>query len=162
VTSEPRAFLALDLGAATSSAALIGRVAHRWRLIGSLSMPATSGSDALVAELIRRVAVADPALADSIGLTGDDGTVDPDALGASLPRLVARSAPSRTILVCAVSDRAVGPLTTAARKTGWRTREATLDGTDALHLTSRLLEPAVDVLLVGAGDPPGADERRQL
>ena len=38
--SDPRAFLALDLGSATSSVALIGRLAHRWRLLGSLSLPA--------------------------------------------------------------------------------------------------------------------------
>ncbi|HLO35394.1 MAG TPA: hypothetical protein VK194_04900, partial [Candidatus Deferrimicrobium sp.] len=86
MTSDPRAFLALDLGAATSSVALIGRLAHRWRLVGSLSMPATSSADALVAELIRRVAAADHALASSIGLVGDDGRVDPDRVADELPR----------------------------------------------------------------------------
>ncbi|HEY3162813.1 MAG TPA: hypothetical protein VGJ71_00560, partial [Candidatus Limnocylindrales bacterium] len=80
----------------------------------------------------------------------------------ALPRLVARSAPARTILVTAVSERAVDPLVDAARKTGWRTMQATLDGSDGLAVTQRLLDPAIDVLLVGAGDPPGADERRQL
>ena len=162
MTADPRAFLALDLGAATSSAALIGRVAHRWRLVGSLSVPASSDAEALAVELIRRVAAADPALAAAIGLAGDDGAVDAAAVSAFLPRLVARSAPARTILVTAVSERAVGPLVDAARKTGWRTTQATLDGSDALALTVRLLDPAIDVLLVGAGDPPGADERRQL
>ena len=48
MTSDPRAFLAIDLGAATSSAALIGRVAHRWRLIGSLAVPSSSSADGLV------------------------------------------------------------------------------------------------------------------
>ena len=33
MTSEPRAFLALDTGAATTVAALIGRVGGRWRLV---------------------------------------------------------------------------------------------------------------------------------
>jgi hypothetical protein len=162
VTSDPRAFLALDLGAATSSAALIGRLAHRWRLVGSLTVPASSDAEALVVELIRRVAAADPALATAIGLARSDGIVDPAAMAEALPRLVARSAPARTILVTAVSERAVDPLVDAARKTGWRTMQATLDGSDGLALTQRLLDPAVDVLLVGAGDPPGADERRQL
>ena len=162
MTSDPRAFLALDLGAATSSAALIGRVAHRWRLIGSLALPSSSSADGLVIELVRRAAAADPALAAAIGLTDDDGTVDAAKLAAELPRLVARSAPPRTILVCAVSTRARGPLASAARRTGWRTLEASLDETDALQLTMRLLDPAVDVVLVGAGDPPGADERRGL
>ena len=162
MTADPRAFLALDLGAATSSAALIGRLAHRWRLVGSLSVPASSDAEALVVELIRRVAAADPALAAAIGLASSDGAVDPAAMAEALPRLVARSAPARTILVTAVSERAVDPLVDAARKTGWRTTRATLDGSDGLALTQRLLDPAVDVLLVGAGDPPGADERRQL
>jgi hypothetical protein len=162
VTSDPRAFLALDLGAATSSAALIGRVAHRWRLIGSLAVPSSSSADGLVIELVRRAGAADPALAAAIGLTDDDGTFDPARLAAELPRLVARSAPPRTILVCAVSTRARTPLVKAARRTGWRTQEASLDETDALQLTMRLLDPAVDVVLVGAGDPPGADERRGL
>jgi hypothetical protein len=162
VTSDPRAFLALDLGAATSSAALIGRVAHRWRLIGSLAVPSSSSADGLVIELVRRAGAADPALAAAIGLTDDDGTFDAARLAAELPRLVARSAPPRTILVCAVSSRARAPLVKAARRTGWRTQEASLDETDALQLTMRLLDPAVDVVLVGAGDPPGADERRGL
>jgi hypothetical protein len=162
VTSDPRAFLALDLGTATSSAALIGRLAHRWRLIGSLAMPSSSSAEGLVIELVRRVGAADPALAAAIGLTGDDGTVDAARLAAELPRLVARSAPARTILVGAASTRALEPLVAAARRTGWRTLEASLEETDALQLTERLLDPAVDVLLIGAGDPPGADERRLL
>ena len=162
MTSDPRAFLALDLGAATSSVALIGRLAHRWRFVGSLAMPSSSSSDGIAAELIRRVIAADPVLAASIGLTEDDGPLDAGRLAVELPRLVARSAPPKTILVCAVSDRALAPLVVAARTTGWRTLEATLDGTDRFHLMARLLDPAVDVLLVGAGDPPGADERRQL
>ncbi|HXU86072.1 MAG TPA: hypothetical protein VN773_09715 [Verrucomicrobiae bacterium] len=162
MTSDPRAFLALDLGAASSSAALIGRLAHRWRLVGSLAMPSSSSADGLVAELIRRVGAADPTLAASIGLLDDDGTLDAGRIAAELPRLVARSAPARTILACAVSSRALAPLAAAARRTGWRTLEATLEGTDPLQLISRLLDPAVDVVLVGAGDPPGADERRLL
>jgi hypothetical protein len=162
VTADPRAFLALDLGAATSSAALIGRIAHRWRLIGSLAVPSSSNADGLIVELIRRVAAADPAVTAAIGLTGPDGSVDVARLTAELPRLVARSAPARTILVAAVSERAVGPLAAAARRSGWRTRSATLEAGDPLQLTGRFLDQAVDVLLVGAGDPPGADERRRL
>jgi hypothetical protein len=162
VTSDPRAFLALDFGAATSSAALIGRIDHRWRLIGSLAMPASSSADGLVVELIRRVGAADADLAASVGLTDDDGTIDAGRLAVELPRLVARSAPPRTILVCAVTSRSLAPLVAAARATGWRVREAALEASDPFQLTTRLLDPEVDVVLVGAGDPPGADERRQL
>lgn len=162
MTSDPRAFLALDLGAATSSVALIGRIAHRWRLVGALSMPAAGDVDAIATELLRRVAAADVDLAAMVGLTDDNGRVDPVRLTSELPRLVARSAPPRTMLVVAVSRRTISPLVAAARSTGWRVRQATLEGSDPLSLTSSLLDPAVDVLLVGAGDPPGADERAQL
>ncbi len=161
MTSDPRAFLALDLGAATKSASLIGRVGHRWRLVGNLAMPASADTDGLTVELVRRVIAADVALAASIGLL-DGERPEPAATAKALPRLIGRSAPPRSIIVVAVSERAAQPLIEAARITGWRTRSVTLDGTDALHLTSTLLDPANDVLLVGAGDPPGADERRQL
>lgn len=160
--NEPRAFLALDLGAATSSVALIGRVGHRWRLIGSLAVPAGADVDALSAEIVRRVGSADPELAAALSLTDEAGRPDPTAVAADLPRLVARSAPPRTIVVCAVTERAAGPLDTAARTSGWRTRQRTLDGAEPLVLTSALLDTTVDAVLVGAGDPPGADERRRL
>ncbi len=160
--TDPRAFLAVDLGAATTSAALVGRLAHRWRLIGSLALPAPGDVDAMGTELVRRVQAADPQLWAALGLGPHDGLDDPATIAADLPRLVARSAPARTLLAVAVSDRALEPLVLAARKTGWRTRSVTRDGQDPLALTRALLDPAVDVLLVGAGDPPGADERRQL
>ena len=162
MTAEPHAFLAVDEGAATTSAALIGRIGHRWRLVGSLATAAPGDVDAIAAELVRRVHAVDPGLSAGLGL--DPGADLPDAadVGADLPRLVARSAPARTLLAIAVSERALQPLAMAARKTGWRTRESTLDAQDPLALTSEILDSSVDVVLVGAGDPPGADERRQL
>ncbi len=160
--TDPRAFLAVDLGAATTSAALIGRLAHRWRLVGSLALPAPGDLDAMGTELVRRVFAADPGLGAALGLTPHDGLVEPATIAADLPRLIARSAPARGLAVVAVSDRALGPLLAAARSTGWRTRGATRDTLEPLALTRELLDASVDVLLVGAGDPPGADERRQL
>ncbi|HEX3428650.1 MAG TPA: hypothetical protein VHS36_07575 [Candidatus Limnocylindrales bacterium] len=162
--SDPRAFLALDLGAATSSVALIGRLAHRWRLLGSLSLPAPIDPNALGREVVRRAISADPGLATAIGLTSGQATT---AAGAplpivTLPRLIARSVRPQTILVCAANDRAREPFLEAARMTGWRTRGATLDGSDPIALTSSLLDAEVDVALVGAGDPPGPDERRHM
>jgi hypothetical protein len=162
VTSDPRAFFVLDLGAATSSVALVGRLAHRWRLIGSLAMPASTPADAIASELVRRVAASDPGLTAALGLPDGDGGSDPAAAAAELPRLVGRSAPHRSLLAVAATQRALEPLADAARRTGWRTTTAVLDGSDALRLTNRLLDPLVDVVLVGAGDPPGADERRLL
>jgi len=157
--SDPRAFLALDLGAATSSAALIGRLAHRWRLIGSLALPAPVDPDALTREVVRRAIAADPALGRAIGLTAGDGTspVDP---AIRPPQLIARSIPPQAMLVCAATERAREPYLAAARMTGWRTRSAVLEGSDPLRLMAALLASDVDVVLVGAGDPPGPDERR--
>ncbi len=141
---------------------MIGRLAHRWRLVGSLQLPAPGDVDAMGTELVRRVHAADPQLWSALGLGPHDGLVEPATIAADLPRLVARSAPARSLLAVAVSDRALGPLVAAARKTGWRTSGVTRDGADPLVLTRALLDPDVDVILVGAGDPPGADERRQL
>jgi hypothetical protein len=158
--SDPRAFLALDLGAATSSVALIGRLAHRWRLIGSLALPAPIDPDALGREVIRRAVAADGDLARTIGITTGDGAAAD--LAVNPPKLVARSIPPQTMLVCAANQRAREPYLAAARMTGWRTRSAVLDGSDPLQLMAALLAPEVDVVLVGAGDPPGPDERRLL
>ena len=173
--SDPRAFLALDLGTATSSAALIGRLAHRWRLLGSLALPAGIDPDAISREVVRRAVAADPALARAVGLiegatgatgaTGAASAAEPGGRPAAVsfanpPRLVARSVPPRTILVCAANARAREPFLDAARATGWRTRDASADRTNPLELMRALLDPEVGVLLVGAGDPPGPDERR--
>jgi hypothetical protein len=155
VTSDPRAFLALDLGAATSSAALIARVGHRWRLIGSLSMPAAIDIDAIVGLLLSRATAADPELGRTLGIDGPDAA-------ANLPRLVARSARPQRLVVIAGSDRAVEPFADAAVATGWRTSSASPESMDALAMTTALLDPSVDAVLLGAGEPPGPDERRAL
>ena len=162
MTSDPRAFLALDLGGATTSVAVIGRLAHRWRLVGAVSMPAATPADAIAVELVRRVAASDPGLARAIGLPATADPAEAERVIGDLPRLVGRSAPRRNLLAVAASERALEPVADAARRTGWRTTTATLDGTDALRLTNRILDPTVDVVLAGAGDPPGADERRLL
>jgi hypothetical protein len=155
VTSNPHAFLAIDLGAATTSAALIGRAAHRWRLLGSLAAPATVEVDALIGELVRRARAADVELADAIGLADDPA-------GDGLPRLIARSLPPQRMLAVAASDRAVEPLAMAAGQTGWRVTSASLERADSLELTMSLLEPGLAAVIVGGGDPPGPDERRLL
>jgi hypothetical protein len=161
--TDPRAFLALDLGAATSSVALIGRLAHRWRLLGSLALPAPIDQDALGREVVRRAVAADPGLARLIGLSSGVTPGDPAAhRDVRLPKLIARSVRPQTILVCAANERSREPFLEAARMTGWRTRGAVLAGSDPLELIRALLDPAVDVALVGAGDPPGPDERRHV
>ena len=108
MTSDPRAFLALDLGSATSSVALIARVAHSWRLIGGLSMPAAIDVDAIVELVLERATTADPQLARLIGSDADNAVT-------SLPRLIARSARPQRLAVVAASERALVPLDDAAR-----------------------------------------------
>ena len=102
MTSDPRAFLAVDLGAATTSAALIGRLAHRWRLIGSLAVPAPGDVEAIGTELLRRLNAADPALVHALGLAPHDDLMEAATIAADLHMLVARSAPARTLLAIAV------------------------------------------------------------
>jgi len=153
--TDPRAFLALDLGTATNSAALIARVRHRWRLIGSLAMPASIDIDAIIGLLIDRSQRADPELARSLGYEGRKAS-------ALLPRLIARSAPPQHLIAVAASERAVAPLADAARRTGWWVSTASPDGMDPLAITAAVLDPGVDVVLLGAGEPPGPDERRAI
>jgi hypothetical protein len=154
VTSEPRAFLALDAGAATTVAALIGRAGGRWRLIGSLAMPAGSDVDAVVAVLGDRAVAADPMLARALDLH-PGSAVD-------LPRLEVASHPPRRLAVIAASERVLAPLVASASRSGWRTVSGSAESTDPLAMSAMLLDAAVSGVLVGAGDPPSADERRAL
>lgn len=155
MTSDPRAFLALDLGGATSSASLIARVGHRWRLIGSLAMPSAIDVDAIVGLLLARTCRADPELGRTLGIDGRGAVGD-------LPRLVARSGPPQRLVAVAGSDRAVEPLADAAVATGWRTSSASPESMDPIAMTAALLEPSVGAVLLGAGEPPGPDERRAM
>ncbi|MFL5777403.1 MAG: hypothetical protein ACJ761_00540 [Chloroflexota bacterium] len=149
--TDPRAFLAADLGAATASVALIGRLEGRWRILGSLAAPAAAGTDALAARLVERTIAANPGLASSLGL-------DPSAPN-RLTTVGVRSHPPRRMLVLAATDRALAPLVAAASRSGWLAEGASVETTDPLAMSRRVLDPGVAVVLVGAGDPPGADER---
>ena len=48
------------------------------------------------------------------------------------------------------------------RRSGWRTTAASAETADPLEMSTLLLDPGVDGILVGAGRPPAADERRAL
>jgi hypothetical protein len=154
VTSEPRAFLALDKGAATVAAALIGRVAGRWRLVGSIAMPADAQLEAVISVLGDRVLEAEPEFAAGLGLR--PGSV------LELPRLeVASQGPGR-LAVVAASARGLAPLVASASRSGWRTSSGSADAIDPLAMSMLLLDPGVSAILVGAADPPGVDERRGI
>ena len=154
MSGEPRAFLTQDSGGATIAMALVGRVGGRWRLIGSVVLPVGADPGAVAALLVERAMDADPALSARLGL---DRT-PPD----ELPRVEVASHPARRLAIVAGSERALAPLVAAASRSGWRTSAASAETTDPLEMSTLLLDHAVDGILVGAGSPPAADERRAL
>ena len=177
MTSEPRAFFAIDHGAATTSAALVGRVGGRWRLLGSVAVPKGPDLDQLIGLLVARVRRADPAIAAQIGAadatpageatSGEpiDLAVLPDAVRGPVrewPRLVARTAPSRTIAVLAPSERRRARLEGAATSAGWQVLAGSLERMDALELTTLVLQRSVSTVVIGAGEPASPDERAAL
>jgi hypothetical protein len=153
VTSDPRAFFAVDEGAASTSAAIVARLGGRWRLLAAVSFPAAIETVTILALLAERLGAADPDLAAAVG-AGD--AVE------RWTRLVVRARPAGRIAVVAGAERAVGPFAAAATLSGWRVSSASSERMDPLAMTGFLLDPRLDVLLVGAGEPPGADERPTL
>jgi hypothetical protein len=154
VTTVPRALLAIDEGAATTSVALLGRPGARWRLLGSVAAPAGADPKALAQVLAARLAAIDPRLAHELA-------VAPEGID-DLPRLEARSRPPETLAVLGASRRAVGLLEAVAYRTPWRVRSASPESHDPREMTELALRPEVSAVLVGASDPPGPDERAWL
>ena len=154
MTSVPRALLAIDAGAATTSVALLGRPGPRWRLLGSIAAPAGTPPASLATVLAARMIAADPDLARELDVVVD-GVAD-------LPRLEAGSEPPPTLAVLGASRRAVGLLEAVAARTPWRVRAASPESHDPREMTELALRPEVTAVLVGAGDPPGPDERGWL
>ncbi|HJW21033.1 MAG TPA: hypothetical protein VJ506_01250, partial [Candidatus Limnocylindrales bacterium] len=154
MTAIPRAILAVDAGAATTAVAVIGRPAERWRLLGSIAAPAPASPDDLGALLLARIAAADPELAAAVGVT--DREVN------DLPRLESRSEPPGELAVLGGSRRAVGLLGDVAARTPWRVTTASVESHDPREMTDLVLRPRIDAVLVGAGEPPGPDERPAL
>jgi hypothetical protein len=154
VTTVPRALLAIDAGAATTSVSLLGLPGTRWRLVGSISAPAGAPPEALAEILAARLVAADPRMAADLGVT-------PESVS-ELPRLESRSRPPETLAVLGASRRAVGLLEGVAARTPWRIRAASPESHDPREMTELALRPEVAAVLVGAGDPPGPDERGWL
>lgn len=155
VSSEPRAFAAVDRGTATVAASLVGRIAGHWRLLGSTAGPASVGPDTLVERLRRRLVEADPALAGELALT-TPGAAD------GLPRIASETAAPPELAVLAATDRQQVPLAAAAAAAGWRVHRVVIDGAEVVPVVGALANPRITALLAGTADPPGADERPLL
>ncbi|MFP5341618.1 MAG: hypothetical protein ACLGIJ_01645 [Candidatus Limnocylindria bacterium] len=158
MTAEPRAFLAIDHGAASTAVACIGHIGGSWRLLGDLTVAASADVDRAVAVLIERIAAVDPRIAAAAGLVATTGVAD----AADLPRVEARSRRPGRLAIVAGSDRALAALTASAARSGWRISGASVQSTDPLTMTRLLVDRSVDAILAGADDPPGADERGAL
>lgn len=154
MTTVPRALLAIDAGAATTSVALLGHPASRWRLLGSIAAPAGTPPASLATVLAGRLAAADADLARDLEVSVES-VVD-------LPRLETTSEPPPTLAVLGASRRAVALLEAVAERTPWRVRAASPESHDPREMTELALRPDVIAVLVGAGDPPGPDERGWL
>ncbi len=151
MTSQPHAFLTIDHGSATVSVALIGRAGGAWRLIGSIAIPAGADLDPATDLLVARTIAADPVVADALGLVGLPRE--------AMPRLEVRSKRPRRLAVVAGSERTLAGLVATAGRSGWRVTAASAETTDPLAMTRLLLDHRIEAIVVGAGDPPRADER---
>jgi hypothetical protein len=163
VTSQPRAFFAIDHGSATTSAALLGHVGGRWRLIAHASAPCTGDVEGLLTGLLNQIHHTDRALLDEIA-PGEDGAeeVDIGAFVATWPRLIARTTPQRRIAVLAGSRRQRRRLEESALRAGWLVAGGSADEDDPVELSRLMLSPTTNAILLGADHSPGGDEKRHL
>jgi hypothetical protein len=175
VTDRPGAFFAIDRGTATVAASIIGRVAGRWRLLGSGALPAAVDTDALLGLLVARLVAADPDLAAELGAPvglGGGASRTAAVSGAAMgpldaglmdwPRIEARTAAPGTLAILAPTERRRSVLEKAAVASGWRVQSGSLERQDALELMTLGLGRAVGAVLVGATAPPSPDEKRAL
>jgi len=159
VTSQPRAFFAVDFGSATTSAALIGHLGGRWRLVAHTAGPCHIDIDAMLIGLLTRVGMTDPEMLTELRAGNQ---TDMPKLVASWPRLEARSTPRRQIAVVAGSRRQRKRLETAALRAGWLVVGGSADEDDAVALSRLLMSTETSAVLLGADVSPGGDEKRHL
>ncbi len=154
MTRAPELLAAIDAGRATTSVALLGRMDRRWRLLGSLAVPADADVDVLLRLVIGRALAIDPGLERLLASVSNDLE--------SLPRLEARTQPARGVLVIGASLRAATLVAEAARRTPWRVTLASTETHDPREMTELALDRSVGAVCIGADDPPGPDERGAL
>ena len=159
MTSQPRAFFALDFGSATTSVAVLGHVGGRWRLIAHTAAPCYFDVDAMLIGLLTKVGATDP---EMLAQLSAEQNLDIPTLVATWPRLIARTTPQRRIAVLAGSRRQRRRLETAALRAGWLVVGGSADEDDAVVLSRILLSTETSAVLLGADHVPGGDEKRHL
>ena len=159
MSRQPRAFFALDFGAATTSAALVGHAGGRWRLLAHTAAPSTTDLDALLFGILDRVGKADRELLEFVSARERPGTA---ALVADLARLESRSSPPRRIAVLAGSKRQRRRLEEIASRAGWLVVGGSADVDDPLELSRLVLAWDTHAVLLGADSSPAGDEKRHL
>lgn len=138
-SASSSSFFTIDHGTASTSAALVGHVGGRFRLLASAAMPSTVDTDSLLSELVTRVVAVDLAVLP-------DHASWPD-----WPRLEAASIrPPR--VVCAAPDEAhAARVARILSDGGWEVSSAiSLDRLDPIALTEACLEPGMRALVVSA------------
>ena len=155
--TSPALLVTLDLGSATTAAALVGRVGGRRRLLAAAALPGGSDPDTVVGLLRDRVRSADPELAASLGI--EDG---PGPSRATPARLVSRTVPPPRVAVVAATEQARAQLEAIAGAAGWLTAGASAARKDPLAIVRLATRAGIGALLVGTADPPDADERGLL
>ncbi len=161
MTPEPRAFVAVDLGTATTAVSVIGRIDGAWRLIGGTALPRSVPLEAIVDLVARRLHAADPVTATRIAADPSLGE-DPDAFAeaaASWPRVTVETSRPPRLAVVAATERVLERLLRVARAAGWDATGVSVANADALAVTRLLLRPDVAGVLAGTADPIGGDER---
>ena len=158
MSSQPRAFLAIDRGSSTTSGAVLGHVGGRWRLIAHAAAPSHVDAEAILAGLLTRIELTDPAMLAEMGAEG----ADVSTLVATWPRLVARTTPERRIAVLAGSRRQRRRLEAAALRAGWIVVGGSADEDDPVALSRLALSPETAAVLLGADRSPAGDEKRHL
>ncbi len=155
MSTPSRVLATVDSGTATAAVSLIGRAGGRHRLLGSTAGPVGTPVEALLERVRRRVAAAEPDLAETLGV-GLPGSA------ADVPRLACRTARPPQLAVIAVTERALRPLAAVAETAGWQVRPLVVQGADILRLATSLADGRVDAVLAGASEPPAADERHLI
>jgi hypothetical protein len=152
VTSDPRAFFTLDLGVATTAAALIGLIDGRWRLLGALAFPSSVERGAVLTLLADRILAADRAVGSAIDATGLGPPTE-------WPRLACHGIRPGRIAVLAATESSRERLAATAEAAGWLVTSGSLERDDALGLLRSGLEMDRPTILAGASDPPSGAER---